>query len=108
MSLIVAGIGVAVWVGTDQPLVALLSSLMVDAVGTFLVVTKSLEAPETEPIMPWALYLVAGFLAALSVGRIDRSLLIYPIAATAASIAIIAAILLGKHRKGIDARLDVK
>lgn len=98
VSLIVAGIGVAVWVGTDQPLVALLSSIMVEAVGTFLVVAKSIEAPDTEPIMPWALYLIAGFLAALSVGRIDISLLIYPIVAILTSVAIILAILLGKHK----------
>lgn len=98
VSLIVAGIGVAVWVGTDQPLVALLSSLLVDAVGTFLVVTKSIEAPDTEPIMPWALYLLAGFLAALSVGRLDKSLLIYPLAAMTASVAIISAIIIGKRK----------
>jgi hypothetical protein len=96
--LIVAGIGVAAWVGTDQPLVALLSSLLVDAVGTFLVVTKSIEAPDTEPIMPWALYLIAGFLAALSVGRLDKSLLIYPLAAMTASVAIISAIIIGKRK----------
>ncbi len=98
VSLNVAGIGVAVWVGTDQPLVALLSSLLVDAVGTFLVVTKSIEAPDTEPIMPWALYLIAGFLAALSVGRLDKSLLIYPLAAMTASVAIISAIIIGKRK----------
>lgn len=97
-SLVVAGVGVAIWVGTDQPLVALLSSIMVEAVGTFLVVAKSIEAPDTEPIMPWALYLTAGFLATLAVGRIDISLLIYPIVAMVTSAVIIFAILFGKQK----------
>lgn len=91
-----AAAGLALWAITDNPFVALLCSLSVDAVGYVLVVAKSYEAPETEHLGSWLIYLMGALLGVVAVGHWDFTLLFYPVYAVIATLAIVAAILLGR------------
>lgn len=97
----VAGLGLALWAVTKQPFLALLCSAAIDAVGVVLVIVKSYEAPWTEEYGPWVMYIVAGVLSLVAVGRMDFTLLFYPAYITVTTAGIILAIFLGrtKHRR---------
>lgn len=93
---LVAGLGLALWAITDQPFLALLCSAAIDAVGVVLVMLKSYEAPWTEEYGPWAMYVAAGTLSFVAVGKLDASLLFYPAYITISTVCIIVAIFLGR------------
>lgn len=77
-SLIIAAIGIGISFMLSSPLIALLVVISVDLVGYWLTVTKTWLAPHTETLISWLASAIAGGLAAIAVGEIELSKLIYP------------------------------
>jgi hypothetical protein len=98
ISLICAGFGLVLWYFTKQPAAALLITVAIDAVGVMLVILKSYEDPESETVITWILAGLGGLLGALSVGRFDPLLLLYPIYIFTMNSAVVLAIFLGKRK----------
>lgn len=98
-SLIFAVLGILLWFFTKDSTIALIITILVGSTGSFLTVVKSYEDPESETISTWLLVSVAGIFSALSVGRWNLILLIYPTYIFLTNIAVVSAILLGKNRK---------
>ncbi len=97
--LVLGLLGVVLWVLTDEPFYALLLSVAVDVIGSTLVAIKSYEAPATENLPSWLIYLLAALLACVAVGSWDFSLLFFPAYAALSSVVIVGAILLGRRAK---------
>jgi hypothetical protein len=74
----VAGAGVLAWWVTDEPVLATLCVVVADLVGVALMAPKAYRDPSSETPVTYALAGVGGFLAALAVGALDPSLLLYP------------------------------
>lgn len=99
IALLTALIGLILWASTNQPFLALLCSVGVDAVGAALIVVKAYEAPHTEHVGSWVIYLVGAFLGLAAVGSLEFPLLFYPAYALCSTLAVILAILLGRRTK---------
>ena len=79
ISLLIAGIGIALWAITDNPLTALLIVVFVDILAFYLTVSKTWNNPETETLISWVLATVSGLAGLLAVGAIDLTELVYPL-----------------------------
>jgi uncharacterized membrane protein len=79
LSLVFAGIGIALWLATERPLLALIIVVMIDLVGFILTITKTWKAPQTETFIAWVFASFSGILGVLSVGELDATKLIYPL-----------------------------
>lgn len=79
VSLFLATIGIALWLLTNEPLLALVIVILVDLTGAWLTVIKAYEEPETETLSTWVLCSIGGFLGAASVGELNFVLLLYPL-----------------------------
>jgi hypothetical protein len=77
--LVLAGLGLVLWYFTEQPLVALLIVIGVDAIGTVLTLIKTWEDPHSETFSSWLLAALGGLFALLAVEKRSFSLLIYPL-----------------------------
>lgn len=78
ISLLIALFGVVLWKFTNQPLLALLIVIGVDAIGYYLLVTKTWEAPHTETLITWVIAVFSSILGVLSVGGLEFTRLLYP------------------------------
>ncbi|MDO8492101.1 MAG: hypothetical protein Q7S34_00480 [bacterium] len=103
IGLSLAILGIILWVILSSPLAALISVLIAEVIGVSMVIIKSYQHPQTETIAMWALGIIASGLNILAVGKLDYSLLAFPIYLFIASIGIVLAILLGrvKSNKGV-------
>lgn len=79
VGLIIASLGLVIWYFTDQPLIALLIVIGVDAVGTALTLVKTWEEPHSETFLSWLLAALGGLFAVFAVGRLSFGLLVYPV-----------------------------
>jgi len=79
LSISSAGLGLVLWYITDQPVAALLITIMIDASATVLTLIKTWKEPASETILPWALAGASGLSAALAVCAFDITLLFYPL-----------------------------
>lgn len=95
-ALVVAAIGVVIAIAAHQPLIALLGNILADAAGTGLTIRKAYLRPSTETTISWLLVGGAGVFAALSVGKLDFSLLLWPVYLVIANLAVPAAQGLGR------------
>jgi hypothetical protein len=86
--LAVAAGGVLGWVVADEPIVATVCVVAADLVGTAMMLPKTYRDPGSETLVTFVLASVAGALAAASVGRLDVSLLLYPVYFCVANAAI--------------------
>lgn len=82
LSLVFAGIGLALWLATERPLLALIIVVVIDLVGFMLTISKTWKAPHTETFIAWVFASFSGLLGLLSVGEIDVTKLIYPLYVT--------------------------
>lgn len=98
VTLVAAGATLVVWRLTNQPVVAVYLSVLIDAMGGYLTVVKAYEAPETELLVTWILSGLAGACALLSVGKLNVALLAYPGYIFLINSAVAVAILLGRKR----------
>jgi hypothetical protein len=97
IALIAAAMGLILWYFTKQPLAALIITVIIDSIGAILTVIKSYHDPESETLISWVLVATAGILATFAVGKIDGSLLLYPLYIFAANAATAVAILIGRR-----------
>jgi hypothetical protein len=79
LMLAIASGGLLGWVVADEPIVATACVVAADLVGTAMMLPKTYRDPESETLVTFALASVAGALAALAVGEVDASLLLYPV-----------------------------
>lgn len=79
LSLVFAGIGVALWLVTERPLLALIIVVVVDLLGFILTISKTWKAPYTETLIAWVFASASGIFGILSVGKMDATKLIYPL-----------------------------
>lgn len=107
LTLIASALTLVVWYFTRQPVVAVYLTTLIDAMGGYLTVIKSYEEPDTETPVTWAMSAVAGLFAVLSVGKLDVSLLAYPLYIFLINGAVFVAILLGRRaRRQSSARTE--
>lgn len=97
LGLLLAILGIILWVTLSSPLAALMSVLMAEIIGGMMIVFKSYRHPQTETLTMWVLGLVGSGLTMLAVGKMDFALLVFPIYLFIANIMIISAILLGRR-----------
>lgn len=79
VSLVAALAGLILWLLTDQPLIALLSSIFVDLAGVYLTMVKTYKLPYSETLSTWAVSIVASALAIFAVGELNFVLLAFPV-----------------------------
>ena len=79
ISLIIALAGVALWRFTHQPILALLIVVAIDALGTWLTVTKTWKAPHTETYIAWVIASVSAAFGVMAVGEWSFTKLLYPL-----------------------------
>lgn len=99
MALAAAGVGLILWYLTNEPVVALLIAIAIDGIGGLLTVVKSYEDPDSETLSTWLLAGIAGILAMISVGNLDKTLLAYPFYIFAINGLVVAAILAGRRAR---------
>lgn len=87
-ALVTASIGVAVSIAVSRPLIALLGIILADVAGTVLTIRKAFLHPSTETTISWVLVGVGGIFGLLSVGKLDFSLLVWPIYLVFANLSI--------------------
>ncbi len=97
LGLLLAILGIILWVTLSSPLAALISVLMAEIIGAMMIVFKSYKHPQTETLTMWVLGLVGSVLTMLAVGKMDFALLAFPTYLFIANIMIISAILLGRR-----------
>ncbi len=98
VALPVAGLGLVLWYITNEPAIALLIVILVDALGSALTCVKAYKAPDSETMSTWALSGTAGIFGALAVGSWHLILLAYPIYIMLANYAVVIAIYLGRKK----------
>ncbi len=86
--LAVAAGGVVGWLIADEPVVATVCVVAADLIGAAMMLPKTYRDPESETLATYALASVAGAFAAGAVGRLDASLLLYPVYFCVANAAI--------------------
>jgi len=79
VSLIIAVLGLALWLATDKPLLAILMVIVVDAAGFWLTLVKTWHAPHSETLISWQAACLAGVLSLFTIGTWTLELVIYPI-----------------------------
>jgi hypothetical protein len=97
IGLATAAVGLALWYVSGEPLVALACAIAVDSVAAALTAAKAYRDPASETLSAWVLSATSGVLGTISVGRLDASLLAFPVYVIVANSAVIAAILLGRR-----------
>jgi hypothetical protein len=86
--LAVAAGGVVGWLVAGEPVVATACVVAADLIGAAMMLPKTYRDPESETLATFALASVAGALAVGAVGRLDASLLLYPVYFCVANAAI--------------------
>ena len=105
VGLLFALLGLVLWYLTSNALYALLFTIGVDAVGSVLEIIKTYNDPSSETYLVWILDGIAGGLAAISVGRLDYTLLLYPFYLFLANFAVVIALNLSRKREGKSHKL---
>lgn len=97
-ALIAAAIGLIIWYLTKEAAYALLITIAIDSIGTYLTVTKSYDDPGSETMQTWVISGTSGVLGALAVWEWNFILLIYPIYIALANYSVVTAMILGKRK----------
>lgn len=98
VTLTAAAVILLVWYVTDNAVIAVYLTILIDAMGAWLTVIKAYEHPESEIPVTWALSGTGGFFGLLAVGTLNPELLSYPFYIFAVNFAVVAAILLGRRK----------
>ena len=99
VGLIGAGMGLILWYFTKEATWALVITILIDLIGTYLTVAKTYEDPESETMIYWLLIGTAGVLSTLAVGKLNLILLLYPVYIALANYAVALAMVLGRKRE---------
>jgi hypothetical protein len=98
ITLFAAAVTLLIWYFTENAVIAVYLTVLIDAMGAWLTVIKSYEHPESETLITWALSGTGGFFGLLAVGAIDLPVLAYPFYIFICNFAVVAAILLGRQK----------
>jgi hypothetical protein len=90
-----AMVGLLLWNLTKEASVALIITILIDAIGVVLTVIKSYERPETETVSSWVLTFFGGLFACVAVGSFNPILLFFPFYVCLASLSILISIQIG-------------
>ncbi len=77
-SLIFAILGVAIWIFTKNPTLALLMIISIDLLGNLLTLQKSWKVPKSESLIAWSLLGLGAILGLASVGNLGTVKAIFP------------------------------
>lgn len=94
-----ASIGLLLWYMTDNAAYALAITISISLLGGVATVVKAYNDPDSETLITWVVSFVASLCAVLSVGRLDFTLLAYPLYLFTLYLAFIVAIVLGRVRQ---------
>lgn len=97
-ALIGAGIGLVLWYLTNEPLFAILITILIDFLAGMLTILKTYQEPETETYIAYMICGTGGLLGTLSVGEVNFSLYIFPLWICLLNYAIGITVLLGRRR----------
>lgn len=92
----IAAIGVIISLIARSPTVALWGVVLADISGAALTVRKTYSDPSSETAITWFFVGTSSLFGALSVGKWDFALLLYPLYLTAGNYAVLSAIFIGK------------
>ncbi|MES2023282.1 MAG: hypothetical protein V4439_01225 [Patescibacteria group bacterium] len=93
-----AGIGLIIWYFTNEPLFALLISVLIDFVAGMLTIIKTYKEPETETFIAYMICGTGGLLGVFSVGELNFSLILFPLWICLLNYAIGITVILGRRR----------
>jgi hypothetical protein len=79
LSIGIAVLGLAAWLITDNPLLAILMVVIVDFAGFWLTIVKSWHAPHSETLISWELSLVGNVFGVFAVSSWSFTVLVYPV-----------------------------
>ena len=103
LTLLAAGIGIALWSFTENAAWALAITIFISLLGGVRTISGAYQDPAREPMMTWSIFTIASVLAILAVGKIDWVLLAYPVYLLVLNGAVVLAILLGNSRRHMPA-----
>jgi hypothetical protein len=95
--LVLAGVGVAGWLWSTQPLVAMLCVLAADLIGSLMMLPKTWRDPWSETLSTFWLSALAAALGTVAVGSWAPQLLLYPAYLTVVDV-VTASLILGRRR----------
>ncbi|MBA3724336.1 MAG: hypothetical protein H0W89_05640 [Candidatus Levybacteria bacterium] len=98
IALCFAASGLLVWYFTKEPAAALYIAIIINAIGSLLMIHKAYKDPGSETRITWILGALAGFVSILSVGSYDILLLSFPIYTFLSCSAVVIAMILGDRR----------
>jgi hypothetical protein len=95
-ALVGAAAGLLMWYFFHQPAWALAMTIFVDFCGVVPTIRKSFADPFSETLSTWLLVAVGAVFGAIAVGKLDITLLIYPLYLITANLGVAFAIQFGK------------
>lgn len=98
VTLIAAAVTLLIWYFTNNAVMAVYLTVLIDAMGAWLTVVKAYEHPKSETLITWALSGIGGFFGLLAVGVYDLPILAYPFYIFICNFAVVVAILLGRKK----------
>ncbi len=90
--------GIVMWYFTSNAAYALAITISISLLGGVATMIKAYRDPDSETLACWVISLIAAVLAAFSVGRIDWTLLAYPLYLLALYSSFIIAIISGRRK----------
>lgn len=101
IALLVAILSVAVSLVYHEPFLALVGVVLADLSGALLTILKTYRLPDSETTITWLFLGSASLVGALSVGKLDWQLLLYPVYLALANYGVVVSQLAGRlaHQK---------
>lgn len=96
LALVGASIGLIIWYLTKEPLYALVITICIDFIAGMLTILKTYKEPETETFIAYIICGTGGLLGVFAVGRLNLSLIIFPLWICLLNYAIGITVLLGR------------
>ena len=88
-SLVVAALGIALWLLTDNPLMAILIVIVIDFAGFWLTLIKTWQAPHSETLITWQLNCLTAIVSLFSINTWSFAVVAYPVYAILATALIV-------------------
>ena len=97
LALVGASIGLILWYLTNEPLYALIITVLIDFIAGMLTILKTYKEPETETFIAYIICGTGGLLGVFAVGQFNFALIIFPLWICLLNYAIGVTVLLGKR-----------
>lgn len=97
-ALVGAGVGLVLWYLTNEPLLALLITILIDICAALPTIVKTYKDPGSETFIAYIGAGTGGLLGALAVGKLNFSLLLFPLWIFVLNYSIAITYILGKRK----------